>query len=35
MLIAACKEAGVDVLYSEDMDDGADYDGVRIENPFA
>lgn len=35
MLLAACKEAGVDVLYSEDMDTGTDYDGVRIENPFA
>lgn len=34
MLIAACKQAGVDVLYSEDMDNGAVYDGVRIENPF-
>jgi predicted nucleic acid-binding protein len=34
MPIAACKDAGVDVLYSEDMDSGADYDGVRIENPF-
>jgi predicted nucleic acid-binding protein len=35
MLIAACKDGGIDVLYSEDMADGADYDGVRIENPFA
>jgi predicted nucleic acid-binding protein len=34
MLIAACKDGGIDVLYSEDMADGADYDGVRIENPF-
>jgi predicted nucleic acid-binding protein len=35
MLLAACKEAGVDVLYSEDMDSGTDYDGLRIVNPFA
>jgi len=35
MLLAACKEANVDVLYSEDMDPGTDYDGLKIENPFA
>lgn len=35
MLLAASKEAGVDVLYSEDMDAGTNYDGLRIENPFA
>jgi len=35
MLIAACKEAGVTTLYSEDMQDGMDYDGVQIVNPFA
>ena len=35
MLLAACKDARVDRLYSEDMDSGTDYDGVRIENPFA
>ena|ERR1700686_1706637 len=35
MLLAACKEAGVDVLYSEDMDAGTDYDGLTIVNPFA
>jgi len=34
MLIAACQEAGVTRLYSEDMQDGADYDGVRVVNPF-
>lgn len=34
MLLAACKEANVDVLYSEDMDPGTDYDGLKIENPF-
>ena len=34
LLVAACIEAGVTTLYSEDMGDGADYDGVRIVNPF-
>jgi predicted nucleic acid-binding protein len=35
LLIAACREAGVTSLYSEDMQHGADYDGVKIINPFA
>ncbi len=35
LLIAACQEAGVTRLYSEDMQHGADYDGVKILNPFA
>ncbi len=34
LLVAACIEAGVTTLYREDMADGADYDGVRIVNPF-
>ena len=34
LLIAACKEAGINLLYSEDLDSGTDYDGVRIVNPF-
>ena len=34
LLVAACAEAGVDTLYSEDMDDGAEYDGVTVVNPF-
>jgi predicted nucleic acid-binding protein len=34
LLIAACLEAGVTRLYSEDMQHGADYDGVNIVNPF-
>ena len=34
MLLAACKEAGVDTLYSEDMSAGTDYDGLVIVNPF-
>jgi predicted nucleic acid-binding protein len=34
-LLAGCKEAGVDLLYTEDLDAGADYDGIKIVNPFA
>ena len=34
MLLAACKEAGVTTLYSEDMDAGTDYDGLKVVNPF-
>jgi predicted nucleic acid-binding protein len=34
MLLAACKAAGVTKLYSEDMQDGMDYDGVTLTNPF-
>ena len=35
LLLAACLEAGVETLYSEDMQGGANYDGVRVVNPFA
>ena len=35
MLLAACQKAGVTTLYSEDMADGMNYDGVAIVNPFA
>jgi predicted nucleic acid-binding protein len=35
MLLAACKEAGVTTLFSEDMDAGTDYDGLKVVNPFA
>lgn len=35
LLIAACQEAGVTCLYSEDMQHGADYGGVKVINPFA
>jgi predicted nucleic acid-binding protein len=35
LLVAACQEAGVTCLYSEDMQHGADYGGVKILNPFA
>jgi len=34
MLLAACKAAGVTTLYSEDMDSGTDYRGLRTINPF-
>jgi predicted nucleic acid-binding protein len=35
MLLAACKEAGVTVPYSEDLDARTDYDGLSVVNPFA
>lgn len=35
MLLAACKDAGVSTLFSEDMDSGTDFDGLTIVNPFA
>jgi predicted nucleic acid-binding protein len=35
LLVAACREAGVTLRYSEDMQHGADYGGVKIVNPFA
>lgn len=35
LLLAACKDLGVQTLYSEDMDQGTDDDGPRIVNPFA
>ena len=33
-ILAATKAAGCDVVYSEDMSHGQDYDGVRVVNPF-
>jgi predicted nucleic acid-binding protein len=35
MLLAACKGAGVAVLFTEDLTAGADFDGVKIVNPCA
>jgi len=35
MLVAACIEAGVHTLYSEDLDPGTRYDSVAVINPFA
>jgi predicted nucleic acid-binding protein len=33
MLLAACLEANVDTLYSEDFSNGATYDSVKVVNP--
>ncbi|MCE9554861.1 MAG: PIN domain-containing protein [Planctomycetes bacterium] len=35
LLIAACVEADIDTLYTEDLDAGATYDTVSTINPFA
>jgi predicted nucleic acid-binding protein len=34
LIVAAAQKAGCEVLYSEDLAEGAIYDGVRIVNPF-
>lgn len=34
LLVAACIDAGVTTLYSEDLSAGATYESVRIVNPF-
>ena len=34
-ILEAARAAGCDVVLSEDLADGADYGGVRVENPFA
>jgi predicted nucleic acid-binding protein len=33
-IIEAARALGCDVVLSEDLSDGQDYDGVRVENPF-
>ncbi len=33
-ILAAAMELGCGVVYSEDMNDGPDYGGVRVINPF-
>jgi predicted nucleic acid-binding protein len=33
-ILEASRSLGCDVVLSEDLADGADYDGVRVENPF-
>lgn len=33
-ILEAGRALGCDVVLSEDLSDGEDYDGVRIENPF-
>lgn len=35
LLLAACARAGVKILLSEDMQDGAVFSGVRVVNPFS
>ena len=34
-IIEAARALGCDVVLSEDLSDGQDYAGVRVENPFA
>ena len=34
MLLAVARQAGVATLFTEDLQDGQDYDGVRCVNPF-
>lgn len=34
LVVATAKAAGCDTIYSEDMADGAQYDGVLVVNPF-
>ena len=33
-ILAAAGQLGCRIVYSEDLNDGQDYDGVRVENPF-
>jgi predicted nucleic acid-binding protein len=33
-IIEAARAAGADVVLSEDLHDGQDFNGVRVENPF-
>ena len=35
LLLAACKQAGVTTVYSEDLDAKTNYDGLIVVNPFA
>ena len=34
VIVACAVEGGCDVLYSEDLQNGAEIGGVRVENPF-
>ena len=34
LILAACVEAGVEILYSEDVPGFDDFEGVRVVNPF-
>jgi predicted nucleic acid-binding protein len=33
-ILEAARALGCDVVLSEDLDDGTDYAGIRVENPF-
>jgi len=33
-ILEACRALGCELVLSEDLGDGADYGGVRVENPF-
>lgn len=33
-ILAAARAVGCEILYTEDLNDGQDYDGVRAVNPF-
>lgn len=35
LMLASAKEAGCPVVYSEDLNNGQDYDGVEVINPFS
>jgi predicted nucleic acid-binding protein len=34
-ILVAAKQLGCGIVYSEDLNDGQEYDGVRVVNPFA
>ena len=34
-ILEAARSAGCEILHSEDLSDGEDYAGIRVENPFA
>ncbi|MCZ8131678.1 MAG: PIN domain-containing protein [Steroidobacteraceae bacterium] len=34
LVVETARDAGCAVLYSEDLQDGQDFDGVRVANPF-
>ena len=34
LILAACVDAGVEILYSEDLPGFDDFEGVRVVNPF-
>jgi predicted nucleic acid-binding protein len=34
LILEAARQAGCEVILTEDLANGADYDGVRVENPF-